>query len=140
MGDPEIIDTLDAAVRSELPAVSRLWLHHRMREDRMREDRDPGRLTRKRRAERIAQLHPADRAIARIILLDGLPHAQKPDPLQIGQTIRDKGDSVSTPLCEGPLNDEEGHLEYPDARLGLFGNPGAERRDPAGALPAVGAE
>ena len=32
-GDPKVIDYLNAALRSELTAVSQYWLHYRLQED-----------------------------------------------------------------------------------------------------------
>ena len=83
-GDAKVIDYLNAALRSELTAVSQYWLHYRLQEDW-----GFGHLADKSRAESIEEMHHADRLIARIIFLEGHPNLQKLDPLRIGQTIRE---------------------------------------------------
>lgn len=83
-GDPKVIDYLNAALRSELTAVSQYWLHFRLQEDW-----GYGHLAAKSRAESIEEMHHADRLIARIIFLEGHPNLQRLDPLRIGQTLRE---------------------------------------------------
>ena len=83
-GDPKVIDYLNAALRSELTAVSQYWLHYRLQEDW-----GYGRIANKSRAESIEEMNHADRLIKRIIFLDGHPNLQKLDPLRIGQNIRE---------------------------------------------------
>ena len=83
-GDAKVIDYLNAALRSELTAVSQYWLHYRLQEDW-----GFGRIADKSRAESIEEMHHADRLIARIIFLEGHPNLQKLDSLRIGQTLRE---------------------------------------------------
>ena len=75
-GDAKVIDYLNAALRSELTAVSQYWLHYRLQEDW-----GFGHLADKSRAESIEEMHHADRLIARIIFLEGHPNLQKLDSL-----------------------------------------------------------
>lgn len=82
--DAKVIDYLNAAPRSELTAVGQYWLH-----DRLQEDWGFGHVTDKSRAETNEERHHADRLIARFIFLEGHPGLQKPDPLRIGQTVRE---------------------------------------------------
>ena len=55
-GDAKVIEYLNAALRSELTAVSQYWLHYRLQEDW-----GYGRIADKSRAESIEEMHHADR-------------------------------------------------------------------------------
>lgn len=159
-GDPKVIDYLNAALRSELTAVSQYWLHYRLQEDW-----GYGRLADKSRAESIEEMHHADRLIARIIFLEGHPNLQKLDPLRIGQNIRESlesdlaaeydartlyiearnhcdkiGDYVSKILFEGLITDEEGHIDFLETQIDLFDDLGPERYGLLNAKPADQAE
>jgi bacterioferritin len=139
-GDPQVIEYLNRALRSELTAVSQYWLHYRLQEDW-----GLGHMARKSREESIEEMHHADKLIARIIFLEGHPNLQKLDPLRIGQTARETleadmaaekeaidlyreaygycdkvGDYVSKKLFEELLRDEEGHLDFLETQLELF--------------------
>jgi len=159
-GDPKVIDYLNAALRSELTAVSQYWLHYRLQEDW-----GYGHLADKSRAESIEEMHHADRLVARIIFLEGHPNLQRLDPLRIGQTIRETleadlaaeheartlyiearrhcdavGDYVSRALFDELLTDEEGHIDFLETQIGLFEAIGAERYGQLNAKPASAAD
>lgn len=159
-GDPKVIDYLNAALRSELTAVSQYWLHYRLQEDW-----GYGRLADKSRAESVEEMHHADRLIARIIFLEGHPNLQKLDPLRIGQTLRETldcdlaaehdarklyiearahcetvGDHVSKALFEELIADEEGHIDFLETQIGLYEKLGEERYGLLNAKPANEAE
>lgn len=159
-GDAKVIDYLNAALRSELTAVSQYWLHFRLQEDW-----GYGRLADKSRAESIEEMHHADRLIARIIFLEGHPNLQKLDSLRIGQNIRETlecdlagehdartlyiearqhcdkvGDYVSRALFDGLIADEEGHIDFLETQLGLFDKLGEEKYGLLNAKPADQAE
>ncbi|MDX5351039.1 MAG: bacterioferritin [Paracoccaceae bacterium] len=156
-GDPKVIDYLNAALRSELTAVSQYWLHYRLQEDW-----GFGHLADKSRAESIEEMHHADRLIARIIFLQGHPDLQKLDPLRVGQTLRETleadlaaehdartlyiqarkhcdsvGDFVSRALFDDLLADEEGHIDFLETQIDLFDQLGAERYGLLNAKPAA---
>lgn len=155
-GDAKVIEYLNAALRSELTAVSQYWLHYRLQEDW-----GFGRLAAKSRAESVEEMHHADKLIARIIFLEGHPNLQKLDPLRIGQTIRETldcdlagehdartlyieardhcdkvGDYVSKNLFEELIADEEGHIDFLETQIDLFEKLGEERYGLLNALPA----
>jgi bacterioferritin len=155
-GDPKVIEYLNAALRSELTAVSQYWLHYRLQEDW-----GVGRLARKSRAESIEEMHHADKLIARIIFLEGHPNLQKLDPIRTGQTMRETlecdlaaehdartlylearnycdkvGDHVTRELFEELLKDEEGHIDFLETQIALHDKVGAERYAVLNALPA----
>ncbi|MFC0278559.1 bacterioferritin [Falsigemmobacter intermedius] len=159
-GDSKVIEYLNAALRSELTAVSQYWLHYRLQEDW-----GYGRLADKSREESIEEMRHADRLIARIIFLEGHPNLQKLDPLRIGQTLRETlesdlaaeheartlyiearrycdeaGDYVSRQLFDSLIADEEGHIDFLETQLGLFDKLGEERYGLLNAKPANEAE
>jgi bacterioferritin len=159
-GDPKVIDYLNAALRSELTAVSQYWLHFRLQEDW-----GYGRIAEKSRAESIEEMHHADKLIARIIFLEGHPNLQKLDSLRIGQTLRETleadlagehdartlyiearqhcdqvGDYVSRALFDELLADEEGHIDFLETQLGLMDDIGPQMYGQLNAKPANEAE
>ena len=159
-GDSKVIEYLNAALRSELTAVSQYWLHFRLQEDW-----GYGRLAAKSRAESIEEMHHADKLIARIIFLEGHPNLQKLDPLRIGQSLRETlecdlaaeheartlyiearrhcdsvGDYVTRSLFDDLIADEEGHIDFLETQLGLLGKLGEERYGMLNAKPADQAE
>jgi bacterioferritin len=159
-GDAKVIDYLNAALRSELTAVSQYWLHYRLQEDW-----GFGHLADKSRAESIEEMHHADRLIARIIFLEGHPNLQKLDPLRIGQTLRETlnadlaaehdartlyiearrycdevGDFVTRALFDELIADEEGHIDYLETQIDLFDTLGAEKYGLLNAKPASKAD
>lgn len=159
-GDAKVIEYLNAALRSELTAVSQYWLHYRLQQDW-----GFGRIADKSRAESIEEMHHADRLIERIIFLEGHPNLQKLDPLRIGQTLRETlesdlaaehdartlyieardycasvNDQVSKLLFEDLIKDEEGHIDFLETQLQLFDTIGAQNYGQLNAKPADEAE
>lgn len=159
-GDTKVIEYLNAALRSELTAVSQYWLHYRLQEDW-----GFGHLADKSRAESIEEMQHADRLIARIIFLEGHPNLQKLDPLKIGQTLRETlecdlsgehgartlyieardhcekvADYVTKALFESLISDEEGHIDFLETQIGLFDKLGEERYGLLNAKPANASE
>lgn len=159
-GDPKVIEFLNAALRSELAAVSQYWLHYRLQEDW-----GYGHLAAKSRAESIEEMHHADKLIARIIFLEGHPNLQKLDPLRIGQDLRETleadlaaeheartlyiearrhcdqvGDFVTRALFDELIADEEGHIDFLETQMGLYDRLGAEKYGMLNAKPADQAE
>ena len=139
-GDPKVIDYLNAALRSELTAVSQYWLHYRLQEDW-----GYGKIAKKSREESIEEMHHADRLIERIIFLEGHPNLQKLDPLRIGQNLRETleadlaaehearnlylearqycssiNDQVSKALFDDLIEDEEGHIDFLETQIQLY--------------------
>ena len=159
-GDAKVIDYLNAALRSELTAVSQYWLHYRLQEDW-----GYGRIADKSRAESIEEMNHADRLIQRIIFLEGHPNLQKLDPLRIGETIKETmeadlagehdartlyieardhcekvGDYVSKMLFEELISDEEGHIDFLETQIQLHDEIGAQNFGLLNAKPADQAE
>lgn len=159
-GDAKVIEYLNAALRSELTAVSQYWLHYRMQEDW-----GYGHIADKSRAESIEEMHHADRLIQRIIFLEGHPNLQKLDPLRIGQNLKETleadlaaehdarklyiearehcekvADYVSKSLFEDLIKDEEGHIDFLETQLDLYESLGANQYGLLNAKPASQAE
>lgn len=159
-GDKKVIEYLNAALRSELTAVSQYWLHFRLQEDW-----GLGHMAKKSREESIEEMHHADKLIARILLLEGHPNLQKLDPLRIGQTPKETlecdlageldaqklykearahceavGDYVSKNIFEELLTDEEGHIDFLETQLDLVEKLGAEKYAQLNASPMDEAE
>ncbi len=155
-GDAKVIDYLNKALSSELAAINQYWLHYRMQEDW-----GYGRIAAKSRAESLEEMQHADRLVERILFLEGLPNLQKPDPLRIGQTLKETldcdlaaeheardlyqeardycesvKDYVSKNLFEELIGDEEEHIDYLETQLDLFDKLGAERYGLLNASPA----
>ena len=159
-GDAKVIDYLNAALRSELTAVSQYWLHYRLQEDW-----GFGKVADKSRAESIEEMGHADKLIARIIFLEGHPNLQKLDPLRIGQNLKETleadlaaehdarklyieareycdkiGDYVSKNLFDTLLTDEEGHIDFLETQLGLYESIGEQNYGLLNAKSADAAE
>lgn len=159
-GDTKVIEYLNAALRSELTAVSQYWLHYRLQEDW-----GYGRIADKSRAESIEEMHHADRLIQRIIFLEGHPNLQKLDSLRIGQNIKETleadlagehdartlyiearehcdkiGDYVSKQLFDDLISDEEGHIDFLETQIALHDEIGAQNYGLLNAKPADQAE
>ena len=159
-GDDKVIEYLNKALRSELTAVSQYWLHYRLQEDW-----GLGHMAKKSREESIEEMHHADKLITRIIFLGGHPNLQKLDPLRIGQDPKETleadlaaeheartlyiearehcekvGDYVSKNLFEELIADEEGHIDFLETQLELYGRVGDERYAVINATPMDEAE
>lgn len=143
-GDPKVIDYLNKGLRSELTAISQYWLHYRMLDNWGLKD-----MAAVWRKESIEEMQHADKLISRIIFLDGHPNLQSIPPLRIGQTVKEileadlageldarasykasreicaaEGDYVSMALFDQLLADEEGHIDFLETQLALYGKLG----------------
>jgi bacterioferritin len=155
-GKKEVIDILNEALKHELGAVNQYWLHYRMLENW-----GYTRLAEKERKESIEEMQHADKLVARIIFLEGLPNLQHIAPLMIGQSIKEvlecdlKGefnardlytraralcrtheDLVSMHLFEELLRDEEGHIDFLETQLDLIDRIGVQNYGQLQADPA----
>jgi bacterioferritin len=145
-GDTTVIEYLNKALRSELTSVNQYWLHYRLLENWGYLD-----LAKKWRKESIEEMEHADKAIHRIIFLDGFPNMQVLDPLRIGQNVREildcdlatemaaralyeeaatychsVKDYVSRDLFEDLMKDEEKHIDFLETQLTLVSTLGVE--------------
>ena len=145
-GDPKVLEFLNAQLKNELTAINQYFLHYRMLKHWGFE-----RLAKKEYEESIGEMKHADRLIARILMLDGLPNLQDLGKLMIGedvvellrcdlalesaaqQTVRDGithcesvRDYVSRELLEDILSDTEEHIDHLETQLGLVDQVGLQ--------------
>ena len=83
-GDPQVIEYLNEALKNELTAVNRYWLHYRMLEHW-----GVYKLAQYERMESIDEMKHADWLSERILFLDGLPNFQLLGRLRIGETVEE---------------------------------------------------
>ena len=145
-GKKEVIDILNEALKHELGAINQYWLHYRMLDNW-----GFTKLAKKERKESVEEMQHADKLVARIIFLEGLPNLQYIAPLMIGQNLKEvlecdlKGewnardlytrargvcrtqeDYVSMQLFEELLEDEESHIDFLETQLDLLDKIGVQ--------------
>ncbi len=143
-GDPKIIHHLQAQLRNELTATNQYFLHYRMLKHW-----GFGKLAKKEYEESIGEMKHADKLMARIFTLDGLPNLQDLGKLLIGEdvpevldcdlrleraaqvTIKEgmaaceaARDYVSRDLLQDILNDTEEHIDFLETQIDLIGKVG----------------
>ena len=79
-GDQEILTALNEILTSELTAINQYFIHHKMLENW-----HYGRLSKKKREESIEEMKHADKIIARILYLGGVPNMQRLSPVRVGE-------------------------------------------------------
>jgi bacterioferritin len=139
-GNPQVIQVLNDVLTGELTStnqyflaakIAQNWGYHRLYKYLYKESID--------------EMKHADKLIARILLLEGLPNVQKLDKVYTGETIpeqlkldhetemralerlndgiklcRDVGDNGSAELLEEILESEEEHVDWLEAQLELI--------------------
>jgi bacterioferritin len=146
-GDPEILSVLNEILTSELTAINQYFIHYRMLENW-----HYLRLAKKKREESIEEMKHADRVIARILFLDGLPNMQRLGPVGVGEEpiemhtldlelerhavarlneaialCIDKRDAGTRELLEELLKDEEESIDWLEGQLTVVKDIGRER-------------
>ena len=145
-GDPEILKVLQEVLSAELTAINQYFIHARM----LRNWRYM-RLADHAEKESIGEMKHAQEAMDRILYFDGIPNMQKYMKINVGRTVPDQfqsdleveyqavprlnkgievarahGDNGTRALLEGILKDEEGHVDWLEAQLGIIKEIGAE--------------
>jgi bacterioferritin len=143
-GDPKVIDYLNAVLKGELTAVSQYWLHYRLLDNL-----GILKLAAYERHESIEEMQHADKLIARIFFLDGLPAMQQLNRLRIGETVEEVlqadlevehealallkdaiqycetvRDYVSRDLFEEILSAEEEHVDFIETQQSMIAQMG----------------
>jgi bacterioferritin len=146
-GDQEILAALNEILTSELTAINQYFIHYKMLENW-----HYGRLAKKKRDESIEEMKHADRIIARILFLDGIPNMQRLGPVKVGEEpiemhkldldlereavarlnkaialCLSKQEAGTRELLEDLLEDEEDSVDWLEAQLKLVGDIGRER-------------
>jgi bacterioferritin len=139
-GHDQVITLLNDVLTAELTAINQYFIHARMCENWGYE-----RLWKKLREESIGEMRDADRLIARILYLEGVPNVQRIGKVNVGQTVaeqlrldldverdaikrlnegievaRSLGDNGSRELLEEILEGEEQHANWIEAQLTLI--------------------
>ena len=143
-GHEQVITLLNDVLTGELTAINQYFIHARMCENWGYE-----RLWKKLREESIGEMRDADRLIARILYLEGVPNVQRLGKVNVGQTVpeqlnldleierdairrlndgielaRSLGDNGSRELLEDILKGEEDHANWIEAQLNLIAQMG----------------
>ena len=145
-GDPKVIEVLNSVLTAELTAINQYFLHARMCKDWGYDK--IGDFVHK---ESIEEMRHAQSLTDRILFLEGVPNMQKLDKLNIGENVLEQfksdlqmeylavdrlrngikvcfeaGDHTSRELLETILSDEEGHVDWLEAQLGVIKDIGIE--------------
>ena len=145
-GDAKVIEYLNKALYNELIAINQYFLHAKMFEHwgykKLREHEH---------GESIDEMKHADKLIARILFLEGLPNLQDLGKLLVGENVPEAlacdlklereahpllkqavahcesvGDYVSRELFEDILDSEEDHIDWLETQVGLIDEVGLQ--------------
>jgi bacterioferritin len=145
-GDAKVLEYLNAQLKNELTAVNQYFLHYRMLKHWGFE-----RMAKHEYEESIEEMKHADRLIARILMLDGLPNLQDLGKLLIGESaievldcdlklerasqvvLKDAiahcesvRDYVSREILDDILEATEEHIDHLETQVELVGKVGAQ--------------
>ena len=79
-GDPDVLVALNDILTAELTGINQYFVHYRMLENWGYK-----RIAQKKREESIEEMKHADKVIARILYLDGVPNLQRLGPVRVGE-------------------------------------------------------
>jgi bacterioferritin len=145
-GNDEVIQVLQDVLCAELTAVNQYFIHARMCENW-----GYGKLAEHTRKESIEEMQHAQLVIDRILYFDGAPNMQKYMKINVGRSVpeqfqadldveyqavprlnkgievaRNLGDNGTRALLEAILKDEEEHVDWLEAQLGIIKEIGVE--------------
>jgi bacterioferritin len=145
-GDAKVLEYLNAQLKNELTAVNQYFLHYRMLEHW-----GFGRMAKHEYDESIEEMKHADRLIARILVLEGLPNLQDLGKLFVGENAievldcdlkLERGsqavlkdaiahcesvrDYVSRELLDDILEATEEHIDHLETQMDLVGKVGEQ--------------
>ena len=145
-GHDEIIQVLQEGLSAELTAVNQYFIHARMNENWGYK-----KLSAYIRKESIEEMRHAQDVIDRILYFDGAPNMQKYLKINVGRTVPEQfqndleveyqavprlnkgievaralGDNGTRSLLETILKDEEAHVDWLEAQLGIIKEIGVE--------------
>jgi len=139
-GKADVINVLQKALGEELQAISQYFLH-----GEMQSNWGYKRLYAEIKKQAIGEMKHAEELIERIIFLEGIPNLNEFPKLRIGKNVeqqlqndldlekgavedynkyialaRKEGDNASADLFEALLKDEEEHVDFLEAQLGMI--------------------
>lgn len=139
-GKAEVVEVLQKALSEELQAISQYFLH-----GEMQKNWGYKRLYAEIKKQAIGEMKHTEVLIERILFLEGLPDLNDVPKLKIGKTVeqqlandlelekgavaeynryvavaRKAGDNASADLFEALLKDEEEHVDFLEAQLGII--------------------
>jgi len=139
-GNAKVIVALNEALAEELRAINQYFLHSEMCENWGYEA-----LSKFIKKQSIEEMKHAEKLIERILFLDGAPTLLGPKELKIGKNVkeqlegdlelelgavkmynasvklaRDEGDNASSELLRDILKEEEEHVDWLEAQLGII--------------------
>ena len=145
-GDDEIIEVLQEVLSAELTAVNQYFIHARMNENWGYK-----KLAEHIRKESIEEMMHAQKVIDRILYFDGAPDMSKYMKINVGKDVPEQfrndleveyqavprlnegievaraiGDNGTRALLEAILKEEEEHVDWLEAQLGLIKEIGVE--------------
>ncbi|MGH8293445.1 MAG: bacterioferritin [Gammaproteobacteria bacterium] len=145
-GDTQVIQYLNRALKNELTAINQYFLHSRIYQNWGLKE-----LGEHERQESLDEMKHADRLVARILLLEGLPNLQDLGKLYVGEHVKEilecdlrlemeaapllreaiahcenKNDYISRELFESILQSEEDHIDWLETQLDLIARVGLE--------------
>ena len=146
-GDPDVLAALNDILTAELTGINQSFVHVRMLENWGYK-----RLAEKKREESIEEMKHADKVIARILYLDGVPNLQRLGSVRVGEepiemhkldlTLEreaaarlnqaivlclDRKDAGTRELLEHLLVAEEDSIDWLEAQLKIVADIGRER-------------
>ena len=145
-GDSKVIQYLNKVLKNELTAINQYFLHARMYQNWGLQE-----LGEHEHKESVDEMKHADRLIARILFLEGLPNLQDLGKLYVGEHVKEilecdlrveteaapllreaiafcesKSDYISRELFESILQSEEDHIDWLETQLDLIARVGLE--------------
>lgn len=145
-GDARVLKALNEVLTAELTAINQYFIHAKMCENWGYK-----KLCEHKRKESIEEMHDADKVIARILFLDGVPNMQKLNPVRVGEDVVEQhkldlrleleaverlnraieicteaSDGGTRELLEHILKGEEAAVDWLEAQLHMIGEMGKE--------------
>lgn len=139
-GKKEIIEALNLLLTAELTAINQYYVHYKMCENWGYKQ-----LAHHFREFSMGEMKDADEVIERILFLEGVPNMQRMNPVKVGETVQEQlqlarelesaqvkmlndlvalattaGDNGTRHLAEHGVLDEEQHLDWAEAQLGMI--------------------